>query len=134
MRLNLKELVDKPEKLTTTIEIKDRLPVHITQSCSVQVTYHVEMIDDIYLVHLNTEAGLNICCLRCMREVVIPYKNSTSIAVCQNDVKAEQMLMNYECIVSPSAIIDLTEIVTDELHLYSSQYHLNSGECNVDFG
>lgn len=134
MKLNLKELVNKPEKGTSTIEIKERLPFHIEHPCTVQVTYSVESIDDFYLIHLNTEASLRITCLRCMQAGVIPYQNTSAIAVCSNDARAEQLLADYECLVSPSFLIDLTETLTDELHLYSPQFHLDYRECGVDFG
>jgi len=133
MRLNLKDLQKNTEKSHAVLEITDRLPPQFAKPCTVEVDYQVRKIQDYYLIDLHTTADVTIHCMRCAEEVKLPYENETTIAVCNSDTRAETLLKDYECIVTRDHIVDLTDIITDELHLYSPQFHPDKSNCNLVF-
>lgn len=111
------------------ITVNERLPVFLAP-CHLTVNYNVEAKDDYYLIHLGVSGDLNITCQRCMDEFNFSYKNATIIAVCRNDERAEQLLEQYECIVSSNWQVDLEELIIDELHLYVPPFHPEINDCN----
>jgi uncharacterized protein len=115
---------------TSTVTLNERLPHFITSSVCLQVNYHIEANDDFYLIHLHVHGTLSIQCQRCLDEFDFPYDNMTIVAVCRTDERAEQILEQYECIVSPSLQVSLEEILIDELHLYAPQFHPEVNDCS----
>ena len=112
------------------IILEERLPPFIKAPCVVKVTYSVEMKDDFYLLHLQTDGDLEVSCQRCMDDFKLAYKNTTILAICRSEARAEQLLEHYECIVSSNWQIDLDGVLTDEIYLYVPQYHAEAKECN----
>ncbi len=129
--LHVSELA-KQGKQTKVIKIEERLPSFIISPCQLNVTYFTEAEDDFYLLHLNVVGNLNVICQRCTQQFCIPYKNETTIAVCRSDERAEQVLEQYECIVSSNWHVDLNELITDELHLYAPQFHPDISDCDSE--
>ena len=111
------------------VTLTERLPYFIEGSCELNISFFVEAKDEYFLLHLQSAGDLNVICQRCMEVFSCPYTNSLIIAVCENDKKAEELLSDYECIVSPNFKVDLNELITDELHLYAPHAHLDEKEC-----
>ncbi|CEG56745.1 YceD family protein [Legionella fallonii] len=129
--LHLPEIAKQGQQ-TKIIRIDDRLPSFLISPCQLNVTYHVEVEDDFYLLHLKVVGDLNAICQRCMQEFHFSYDNETTIAVCRSDERAEQVLELYECIVSSNWHVDLNDLITDELHLYAPQFHPNNNDCDSE--
>lgn len=129
--LHLQELV-KQDQQTQVVVVNDRLPDFLGAPCQLEVNYRVEMEDDFYLIHLRTTGVLQIICQRCMDGFPFSYDNETTIAVCRNDERAEQLLERYECIVSSTWSVDLLELIVDELHLYAPLFHPENNDCGSE--
>lgn len=129
--LHLPDLA-KQESHTETVVIKERLPAFLEGPCHLSVTYRVEAEDDFYLINLKVVGSLTILCQRCMQKFIFPYDNSTVVAVCRSDERSEQLLEHYECIVSSNWQVQLTELVTDEMHLYAPQFHPDFKDCDTE--
>ena len=127
--LHLQEMA-KQSQHNKHLVINERLPQFIVAPCKVYVTYHVEMKDDFYLIHLRVTGDLTITCQRCMQEFHLSYDNPTILAVTRNDDRSEQLLEHYECIVSSNGQVDLEDLVIDELHLYAPPFHQEINECD----
>jgi uncharacterized protein len=126
--LHLSEIAKQGQQ-TRVVRVEERLPVFLTSPCHMNVTFHIEAKDDFYLIYLKAAGNLNIVCQRCMQEFCFPYDNETIIAVCRSDERAEQLLAQYECIVSSNGSLDLNDLVIDELHLYAPQFHPDLADC-----
>lgn len=126
--LHLQEMAKQGQQVQN-ITVTERVPGFIVGPCQLSVTYNVEAEDDFYLIHLHTVGNLTIKCQRCLQEFIQPYDNTTVIAVCRSDERAEQVLEFYECIVSSNWQVDLNELIIDELHLYAPQFHPEIKDC-----
>lgn len=129
--LHIHELAKHGQQITK-VTVNERLPDFIIGPCHLTASYHVESKDDYYLIDLSVEGDLRIICQRCMQEFDAPYDNKTLIAVCQNDDRAEQLLDQYECIVSSNWQVNLDELIIDELHLYAPQFHSEVKDCDSE--
>ena len=114
------------------LTIDDRLPSFLRAPCHLSVTYSIEANDDFYLLHLRVLGELNSICQRCLQEFHFSYDNPTNIAVCRSDERAEQLLEQYECVVSTNFQVDLEELIIDELHLYAPQVHPLVKDCDSE--
>jgi uncharacterized protein len=130
MRLNLQDLAKKSEKTQTLVNLSERLPSHLCEPCTVSVNFHVQKQDDYFLLHLETQADLNIICQRCSQEFQRPFKNDTLLAICNNDARAESLGVLYECVVADKGELELETVITDELYLYSPQFHQEIEDCD----
>lgn len=119
--------------LNTSIKlmIEERLPLHVASPCNLNCEYSVENLGDYYILNLKVEGLIPINCQRCLDEFKYQYDNSTRLAVCRDEETAEKLMNSYECIVVQGHFVDMTSIVTDELHLYSIDRHLNEADCDV---
>ena len=129
--LYLQEIAKQGPK-NRTVKLEERLPNFITGPCQLHVRFQVEAKEDFYLIHFHVQGKLHIQCQRCLDEFDFPYDNQTIIAVCRSDMRAEQILELYECIVSANLQVSLEEILIDELHLYAPQFHATITECNSE--
>jgi uncharacterized protein len=116
----------KHQQQTKIIKLTERLPDFILGPCELKVDYRVEAVEDYYLIHLQVTGELMIICQRCLQEFKLPYDNSTLIAACFSEKRANQLLRNYECIVSENGQIVLEDLIIDELYLYAPQFHPDS--------
>lgn len=129
--LNLNELV-KHDTHVKTLTITDRLPHYLSSPCEVTVRYQAEKKDDFYVLNLHVSGAINTTCQRCMEEYDLAYDNSTILAICRNDERAEQLLEHYECVVSANGQIQLEELIIDELHLYVPHFHPEISDCSSE--
>lgn len=129
--LNLQEMVKQGQQ-TITITLTERLPSFINSSCQLNVTYRVESVNDFYLIHLHVQGLLPIYCQRCLDQFNFAYDNTTKVAVCRTEDRAEQILPEYECFVAANFQVSLEELLIDELHLYAPQFHPAISDCNAE--
>lgn len=114
------------------LTVAERLPHFIVAPCQLEVVYNVEAKEDFYLIHLKVQGALTCICQRCLHEVQLSYENPTTIAVARNDERAEQLLGQYECVVSSNWQVNLDDLVADDLHLYAPQFHLETKDCDQE--
>lgn len=131
MRINLKKAAAQSEQQALTIEIKDRLPEHLNSPCIINSSFAVEAFQNYYLINLKSESNLTVTCQRCLSEFSYPYTNQTELAVCSSEEIAEQMMDRYDCIVATNEV-DLEELLTDELYLYTPEFHLDHNYCDQE--
>jgi uncharacterized protein len=129
--LHLQELA-KQGRQNQTLIVSDRLPAFLNGPCHLDLSYAIEAEDDFYLIHLSVKGQLSVVCQRCAQEFASSYDNQTTIAVCRTDERAEQILEQYESVVSANWQIDLMELVIDELHLYAPQFHNEISDCDSE--
>lgn len=129
--LHLQEIVRQGQG-SKTVNVKERLPRFMIAPSDLEVNYQVEAREDFYLVHLHVQGELLLQCQRCLSEFSYPYDNTTIIAVCRDDARAEQLLEQYECIVAPDFVINLKDLVIDELHLYAPPSHPEIADCSSE--
>jgi uncharacterized protein len=129
--LYLQELA-KQDTHHKQIIVTERLPSFVSAPCQLEVTYQVEAQDNFYLIHLKVMGELTIICQRCMNEFKLSYNNPTTIAVARSDERAEQLLEQYECIVSSNWQVSLEDLVVDDLHLYVPQFHQEIKDCDQE--
>lgn len=122
----------KQDQQHKKICVTERLPSFIVAPCSLDVAYQVEAKEDYHLIHLKVSSTLTINCQRCMHEVQLDYNNATTIASARNEERAEQLLEQYECIVSSNWQVSLEDLVVDELHLYAPQFHPEINDCDEE--
>jgi len=131
MILYLQELVKQGQR-ATQVTLNERLPAFLTAPCDLDVTYQVNFTDGYFLIDLHVKGELHLQCQRCLDEFKFHYDNQTTIAVCRDDERAEQLLEHYECIVSANFQIGLEDLIADELHLYAPQFHAQISDCSSE--
>lgn len=127
--IHLQEL-SKHGQQEQVFNFDDRLPFYVKSGCQLKVKFSVEAKDDLYLIHLHVSGEFTGVCQRCLQDFPVSYDNATRIAVCRNDDRAEQLISQYECIVSSNWQVDLKELIIDELHLYAPQMHPDFQDCD----
>ncbi|WP_058535300.1 YceD family protein [Legionella saoudiensis] len=129
--LYLQELVKQGQQ-SKTVTLSERLPRFVATPCVLNASYHVETKEDFYLIHLHVNGELKLQCQRCLDEFSYPYDNSTIIAACRTDERAEELLEHYECVVAPNLQVSLDDLIIDELHLYAPQFHPETEDCSKE--
>ncbi|MBA2711094.1 MAG: metal-binding protein [Tatlockia sp.] len=129
MRINLKTSAARNEQQAHIIKIQDRLPEHLNPPCSINCDFGIRNFDNYYLLNLNSKADLIITCQRCLSQFNHSYLNQTELAICNSEDIAEQIMNHYDCIVAAQEI-DLQEIITDELNLYTPEFHPDYKDCD----
>ncbi len=130
MLINLKTCAAHRAPQIEKIELNTRLPSHIVPPCLVNCQFDVKAYADYYLMSLHVESMLVLICQRCLGEFTYHYTNQTVLAICKSDEIAAKMMGQFECIAADSNQIDLVELLTDELHLYTPQFHPLAEDCN----
>lgn len=129
MIINLKTSAASDEQQALTIEIKDRLPAHLNSPCIINCNFVAKVYENYYILNLNSKANLAITCQRCLGKFDYPYSNQTELAICKTDEIAEQLMNRYDCMVAANEV-DLQEILTDELNLYTPEFHPDQKACD----
>jgi len=114
------------------VKLSERLPKRVHSPSELAYTAQVTDYNDYYLLSLDVEGTLTITCQRCLQAFQYEYGNHTQLAVCANDAVAEKLMEQFECIVAKDDEVDLDEILTDELHLFAPEKHVNSADCNSE--
>ena len=132
MNICLKTCSRYPDAQQVDIQLSERLPFYIVSDCKVHCDYFVKSFPGYYTLTLDVSGILPIHCQRCLDEFKHHYVNHTELAICRDDTIAEQLMDEYECIVSDQLEIDLHEIITDELHLYVPEKHTDLIDCHSE--
>jgi uncharacterized protein len=134
MKVCLKTHAKRKGLQTAVIHVHERKPAHVVSPCELTCTFQIEACQDYYLLTLDVRGTLEIVCQRCLDHFQQNYTNQTRLAVCVNDDISETLMASYECIVAKDYQVDLTDVVTDELHLFLPEKHSVSDECDVETG
>jgi uncharacterized protein len=129
MMICLKTASNQSAPTRVQLKLSERLPSFIVSDCTLDCEYLVQQFPDYYLLKLDVSGMLTIQCQRCMGVFIYPYDNHTVLAICRDEVTAENLMEQYECIASSENEVDLVSIVTDELHLYAPEKHAELIEC-----
>jgi uncharacterized protein len=129
MVINLKVAAKKGIEQSITVDLRERLPENITGPCHLKCDYSVQSQGAYFLLTLKVSGQLALVCQRCLNEFTQAYSNETTLAVCSDDDVANQLMRNYECIVVNNAEVDIIELLTDELYLYSPLHHPEISDC-----
>ena len=131
MKLNLKQQSQASEPLKTTIIVEERLPEHLPSACTLNVEVQVKEFNDYYLMDIKNQGMVDILCQRCLQVFAYEFKQQNQLAVCKTEMAAERLMQDYECIVEGNHV-NLVDILTDNLHLYLPQKHLQFEKCDSD--
>ena len=131
MLINVKTCAGQDKPSTISLEIQERLPSHIEGPCLLTCGFSVKNCVDYYLLSLKTTGPLRIICQRCLQTFVTAYEHEMQLAVCDSEPAAEQLMNDYDSVVAKYNQIDLVELLTDDLHLYSPVSHPDSKECDT---
>ncbi len=129
MIICLKTSSKQLESSHVQLNLSERLPFYIVSDCALVCNYFVRSYPEYYLLTLSVSGILPIQCQRCLSVFQYDYQNHTELAIYRDELTAEKSMDLYECIVSSHHEVDLTCIVTDELHLYAPEKHLELIEC-----
>jgi uncharacterized protein len=130
MLINLKTNTINAESQKVVVEITERLPANIEGPCVVNCDYNIEKCADYFILTLAINSKLTITCQRCLNEFQHDYSNQTVLAVCHSDERAVELMSNYECVVAKNNQVDLIELITDELYLYTPDNHQDISDCD----
>jgi uncharacterized protein len=132
MLINLKTKAANADAETFRVEISERLPANIAGPCLIEGDYTFQFFSTYYLLTLTIAGDLTVICQRCLHEYPHHYSNTSVLAVCESDELANTLMNDYECVVVKDNQVDLIELITDELHLYSPENHLNYEDCDSE--
>lgn len=130
MLINLKTCALNTRSEPVTLTISKRLPANIEAPCTLVCEFQVQSVDNYFLLNLKVEGELTIICQRCLHTFNHHYANSSTLAVCDTDETAERLLPEYESIVATNNQVDLVELLSDELYLYSPEMHPEISQCD----
>lgn len=130
MNINLKEIIRQGGTQQVSAEIKARLPAHISGPCQLTCAIEVMGCDDHYLLKLNVKGELTIICQRCLESFSMHYYHETQIAVCSEPEGAERLQEQFESIVAEHHEVNLIDILTDDLYLFTLEKHTDFEQCD----
>ena len=114
------------------VQLQDRLPLRIQAPVALTGQFQVKNYNDYYLLTHQVAGVLTINCQRCLTAFQYDYSNTTELAVCRSEIIAEGLMEHFECIVATEDEVDLAEILTDELYLFSPEKHEDLADCDVE--
>ncbi len=132
MNICIKTHALQGQKQTHSLLLQDRLPSHIIGPCDMTCDFYVTKMDEDYLLTLELHGEMTIICQRCLNEFQHAYDHHTQLAICFSEANALSHMKHYECIVTDSFEVSLTNIVIDDLFLYSPEKHENSMDCTSE--
>lgn len=109
--------------MVVTLEVTDRLPYYIDSPCTLNCEVTVKQEYRYYVLNLQCSGQLEVNCQRCLQNFTHSYAHSNELAICQNDEMAAQMMASMDSMVQTDDELNLLEIVTDDLHLFSPDKH-----------
>ncbi len=132
MKICLKTLARQSNSQTAVLHVQERKPERAGAPCELTCVYKVENCSDYYLLTLEVSGMVEITCQRCLGAFHHDYLNQSNLAVCKDDDVAESLSARFECIVENHDKIDLMDIVSDELHLFLPERHLDIAGCDPE--
>ena len=132
MKICLKTYAKQDILAPVKIKLHARLPERIQAPVELTCHFQVKKYNDYYLLTLDVAGILTIACQRCLKAFQYNYCNKTELAVCGSEPIAEGLMDLYECMVAEEDEVDLAEILTDELVLFSPEKHEDLADCDVE--
>ncbi|STX28972.1 metal-binding, possibly nucleic acid-binding protein [Legionella beliardensis] len=132
MLIDLKTCAKTAEPESVQLELTERMPSRVAPPCLLSCSYAAKAMTNYFLLTLNVSGDITIECQRCLTQFLYNYNNSTTLAICDNDAQAEKLMDEYECIVTKNSLVNLVELITDELHLCSPEYHSDITKCDAE--
>lgn len=132
MNIKLKSAAANGQEQQVQVNITERLPGNVEGPCVVECGYKVRREDNYYLLTLAINAQLTIICQRCLNRFPCHYSNNTVLAICDTDELAVRLMNQYDCITAHDDEVDLIELLTDELYLYTPANHPDLKDCDTD--
>ena len=132
MKICLKTYAQQGTVEPIKIVLQERLPPRIQAPVELIGSFQVENYNDYYLLSIDAAGILAIECQRCLKTFNDDYSNQTKLAVCRSDAVAEGLMAHFECIVLREDELNLSEILTDELYLFSPEKHWDFADCDSE--
>ncbi len=132
MKICLKTYAKQGTMTTVKVMLQTRLPIHLEAPVELTCHFQVEHYNDYYLLTHEVVGVLRIVCQRCLEAFQYDYSNTTTLAVCRTEAIAEGLMAHFECMVALEDEVDLSEILTDELVLFSPEKHDDLADCNLE--
>ncbi len=129
MLRSLKVLSKQDSPIQLTLDLEQRLPYYIQGPCQVVCDVAVRRESRYYVLRLKVQGELVLNCQRCLHEFTYPYEQMSEIALCPTEDIATQLMNTMDCMVHAEDDLDLTAIVTDELHLFCPEKHSDPRDC-----
>lgn len=129
MLLNLK-LLTTSQQQHHRVYLEERLPFFINTPCWVDCCYQVQKESRYTLLHMEISAELTVICQRCLSEFSVKHTNKTTLALCETESIANELMSDYECIVVSDGVVSLDDLIADDLHLYVPQKHEVVQDCD----
>lgn len=129
MKINLRSH-PKNEIREVEVTVEERIPDALKGPQKLGCKFKVEQTDNYYLIELNVNAVLSVCCQRCLGDFQSIYHTSTTLAICSDEQQAAKLMKQYECILSKNYEIDLLTVLTDELYLSAPDKHEEIEDCD----
>ncbi|NDH67405.1 MAG: hypothetical protein EBY22_05765 [Gammaproteobacteria bacterium] len=120
---SLKTLAKQSHPVQLTVEVNERLPYYIQAPCVLTCEVAVQHERRYYVLNLKSSGQLIINCQRCLQDFAYAYNHKSEVAICESDEIANQLMSSMDCMVQSDDDLDLLEIVTDDLHLFSPEKH-----------
>ncbi len=130
MKISLKTYAKKQGTQTMLVTLSERLPAHVHAPCVVRCTFHVAASQNDYLLHRQSTAQCQLTCQRCLTDFEYTYQQASVLAICATEERADQYMTSYDSMVVTDDWMDLTEILTDDLHLHVPSMHVCLDECD----
>lgn len=130
MIINLKTSAASDHSQRVQITIAERIPANIEGPCVVDCEFKVRREDNYYLLTLVANSKLTMICQRCLHEYPYDYSNNTVLAICESDEQAVKLMSQYECITSQNNQVNLNDLLTDDLYLYTPENHIDLEDCD----
>ncbi len=132
MKICLKTYAKQHGLQHIAMTLQERLPERVSGPCELTCDFQVVNHGDYYLLTLYITGKLAINCQRCLHIFQDDFYNESQLAVCVNDSVAETLMEHFDCVVASDHQVDLVELLTDELYLFSPEKHRNPMDCHSE--
>lgn len=131
MQLCLKALAARHEPQSFAIVLDDRLPQQLSSPCLLEGQIAASVEKDGYRITLSVQSALTVMCLRCLASYQMAYKRSAVLHAYFDERMATQRMGEEEVIVLDSTTLHLSDILTDDLHLFVPDRHIDHTSCDT---
>lgn len=129
MLKSLKLLAAQTAPIQIQFTVQERLPFFVQGNCELNCEFQIDRQSDYYLLTSVVQGTVPVVCQSCLAEFDYAYYQNHKLAICSDESRAEKLMASLDCIVTPNDEIDLLAIVTDDLHLFCPEKHVDSKEC-----
>lgn len=116
----------KKTKQPLELTLMERLPAHLIPPCVVTCHWTLNEQPDYALWTFTLDAKLALHCQRCAEPFITPFFHQNSLMICQDLDTLNRHNNRYECVLWEELPNNLTDLVIDELYLFSPDRHAPS--------